>query len=167
MPTKYKIFLGKGVLPPYNPRQRTGSLRTSRSQTVLSTIQNGMTSMHKRAQRWGGGGGQGLLCPPPPPFLMTLEMSHSRELMESLVEMVQIENSLQNYVNFTLWNRFSWAFKTLKPMSFRGSGGLLPLWTPGATMDSPMKTVQIDNLVRNYMWNLPPILPSEMGFPGL
>ena len=54
--------------------------------------------MHKRAQRGGGAGA----AVPPPPFLMTLEMSHSRELMESLVEMVQIENSLQNYVNFTL-----------------------------------------------------------------
>ena len=30
--------------------------------------------------------------------------------MEFLVEMVQIENSLRNYVNFTPANGFSWAF---------------------------------------------------------
>ena len=39
-------------------------------------------------------------------------MSHSGEFtiggsMESLVEMVQIENSLRNYVNVTLGNGFS------------------------------------------------------------
>ena len=74
--------------------------------------------------------------------------------MESLVEMVQIETSLRNYVNFTLGNRFSRAFKTLKPMSF---GGLRPLdlrggpGGSGARMESPMKIVQIDNSVRNYM----------------
>ena len=42
------------------------------------------------------------------------------------VEMVQIDNSLQNYVNFTLGNGFSWAFKILKPMSFRGLRPLNP-----------------------------------------
>ena len=31
--------------------------------------------------------------------------------------MVQIEKSLQNYVNFTLCQELSWAFKTLKPMN--------------------------------------------------
>ena len=46
--------------------------------------------------------------------------------MESLVEIVQIENSLRNYVNFTVGNGFSWAFKTLKPMSFRGVRPLEP-----------------------------------------
>ena len=51
------------------------------------------------------------------PFLMTVgEMSHSEEFaiagsMESLVEMIQIENSLQNYVNCPLENVLSWAFK--------------------------------------------------------
>ena len=83
--------------------------------------------------------------------------------MESLVEMVQSENSLQNYVNFTLWNGFSWAFKTLRPISYRGSAP----WTPSTTMESPMKIVQIDNSVRNYMWILLLILPSKMGVPGL
>ena len=61
-------------------------------------------------------------------------MIHSGEFkiggsMESVVEMVQIENSLQNYVNFTLWNGFSLAFKTLKPMNFQGlrpPGPLVP-----------------------------------------
>ena len=71
-------------------------------------------------------------------------MSHSKEftidgIMESLVEMVQIENSLRNDVNFTLGNGFSEAIKALKPMSFRG----LRPWTPGVTMESLMKKVQI------------------------
>ena len=118
--------------------------------------------MHKRAQR-----GVGWLRPLPP-FLMTVGgMSHSGEItiggsMEYLVEMVQIENSLRNYVNFTLGNGVSLAFKTLKPMSF---WGLPP--TPGAMMESLMKIVQIDNSVRNYMWILPLILPSKTGFLGL
>ena len=66
-----------------------------------------MTPMYKHAQR-----GRGL----PPIFYNSPEMTHSGEFkiggsMESLVEMVQIENSLQNYVNFTLWNGFSLALK--------------------------------------------------------
>ena len=53
--------------------------------------------MHKRAQ--GGGAAA--------PFLMTVGGNESLGefkigSMESLVEMVQIENSLPNYVNFTL-----------------------------------------------------------------
>ena len=28
MPTEYKIFLGKGALPPYNPRQGASALDT-------------------------------------------------------------------------------------------------------------------------------------------
>ena len=68
--------------------------------------------------------------------------------MVSMVEMVQIENSLRNYVNLTLGNRFSWALKALTPMSFLG---LRPLEAPGATMESPMKIVQTDYSVRNYM----------------
>ena len=48
---------------------------------------------------------------------------------------IQMENSLRNYVNFTIWNRFSWTFKVLKPMSFRGLRPLDPCqgfcpWTP-------------------------------------
>ena len=72
--------------------------------------------------------------------------------MESLVEMVQIDNSLRNYVNFTLGNGFSWAFKTLKPMSFRGLRPLDPWCHDGLPDDS----VQIDNSVQNYMLILPP-----------
>ena len=73
------------------------------------------------------------------------EKSHSGEFkiggsMESLLEMVQIEKSLQNYVNFTLWKGFSWAFKHYNPWA---SGGSAP-WTPGAMMESPMKIVQIE-----------------------
>ena len=81
-------------------------------------------------------------------------MSHLGEFkigasMESLLQMV----------NFTLGNKFSWAFKTLKPMSFRG----LRPWIPGATTESPMKIVQIDNSVQNYMQILPLILSSKTG----
>ena len=99
---------------------------------------------------------------------MTLSQWEKFEIggsMESLVEMVQIEISLRNYVNFTLWNGFSWAFRILKP---RAPGGPAP-WTPGATMESPMKIVQIDNSVQNCMWILPPILilPTKIGFLGL
>ena len=119
--------------------------------------------------RKGGGGVGGLAAVPSPIFdgrrgkwAARWEFTISGS-MESLVEMVQIENSLRNYVNFTLGNGFSWAFKTLKPMSFRG---LRPL-DPSAMMESPMKIVQIDNSVRNYMWILPPILPSKTGFLGL
>ena len=145
--------LGKGALPPYNPRQGASPLRTPRSQTSL---QDGMMPMHilvKPAQRGRGRA----------PFLwQSGEMGHSGIFkiggsMESLVKMVQIENSLRNYVNFTLWNGFSWAFKTLKPWA---SGGSAP-WTPGATMEFQTKIVKTDNSVQNYMWISPPILPSK------
>ena len=52
---QYKTFLGKGALPPYNPRQGASPLdpwEHLAQQTALPTIQNGMTPMHKRAQ-WG------------------------------------------------------------------------------------------------------------------
>ena len=58
-------FIRQGALPLYNPRlgsQPPGPLRTTCSQTVLPTIQNGMTSMYKRAQRSRAGGR------PPPHF---------------------------------------------------------------------------------------------------
>ena len=55
MPTKYKIFAAP--LQPPQGGQLPGPLRTPRSHTVLPTIQNGMTPMHKRAQRCGGGAG--------------------------------------------------------------------------------------------------------------
>ena len=45
--------------------------------------------------------------------------------------------------------------------------GLRPLEAPGATMESPMKIVQTDNSVRNYMWISPPTLLSKTGFLGL
>ena len=45
MPTKYKIFLGKGELSPYNLTRGPAPEppQTLRSQTVLTTIQNEMT----------------------------------------------------------------------------------------------------------------------------
>ena len=65
MPTKYKIFLGKGVLPPYNPRQGASPLDPCKH------------LVHRLSFSQFKIGGS----------------------MESLVEMVRIENSLQNYVN--------------------------------------------------------------------
>ena len=123
MPTKYKIFLDKGVLPPYNPHQGASHLDSCEhlAQYRLSFPQFKMEwrPASKRVQR--------AAAPPLPYFCwQSGNMSHSVELtiggsMESLVKMVglQIENSLWNYVNFTLGNGFSWVFKTLKPMSFR------------------------------------------------
>ena len=107
--------------------------------------------MHVNNLAYANGGGQE--GRPPIPLLMTvggnepLGESKIGGSMESLVEMIQIENSLRNYVNFTLGNRFSWAFKTLKLISFRG---LRPL-DPGAMIEYPMKIVQINNSVQNYM----------------
>ena len=49
-------------------------------------------------------------------------------------------------------------------MSWRG---LRPLDPPRATMEFPMKIVQIDTSVQNYMWILPPIVPSKTGVDGL
>ena len=153
MLTENNIFLGKGALPPYNPRQGADRpLRTPCSQTVLPTIQNGMMPMHRCEQRGGWG-------PGPHFWWQSGEKSHSGELggsMESLVEMVQIEKALQNYVNFTLWKGLSWAFKTLKPMSFRGRN---LRW-------KQFKLKLIDNSVRNYMWILPRSYPLKRVFLG-
>ena len=96
----------------------------------------------------------------PIPFLMTV--GGNEPLWGKLVEAwnlwwklcIQTVNSLRNYVNFTLGNRFSWAFKTLKPISFRG----LRPWTPSAMMESPMKIVQIDNSVPKLYVNSAPDL---------
>ena len=120
-------------------------------ETVLPTIQNGMTPMHKRAQRGPGGVG-GLR--PLPPFLMTVGGNEPLGefgiggSMESLMKMValQIENSFRNYVNFTLRNGFSWAFKTLKPMSFRGLRPLDPRWHDGISDEN---STNCHNSVRN------------------
>ena len=83
--------------------------------------------MHKRYAK-GEGVRSGAAAPPPIFCWQSGEMSHLGEFtngngvsMESPVEMVQIENLLQSYVNFTLGgNRFSWTFKVLKPTSFWG-----------------------------------------------
>ena len=98
--TKFSKARGAAPLQPPLGSQPPGPLRTTCSQTVLPTIQNGMTPMHKRAQRSRAGGR-------PFPFLMTGENEPLGEFkiggsMESLVEMVQTENSLRNHVNFTL-----------------------------------------------------------------
>ena len=62
MPTKYKIFLGKGALPPYNPHQGASPLDPCEHLAHRATIQNGMTPMPKGAQ---GGGGVGAATPSP------------------------------------------------------------------------------------------------------
>ena len=137
MPTKCKICLARGAAPlqPLPGGQLPGPMQTPRSQTVLPTIQNWMTPLHvnKRAQM-----GEGRRAAPQSHFWwQSGEVSHSGNL--KLVEpwnlwwkwCIKTENSLRNYVNFTLGNRFSWAFKTLKPISFQGAeppGPLVPWW---------------------------------------
>ena len=141
-------------------------MRTPRSQTVLPTIQTWMMPMHVNNLACGNMGGQEGRAPIP--FLMTVAGNEPFGGNLRLVEawnlcwkwFIQIENSLQNYMNFTLGNRFSWAFKTLKPISFRGLCSLDPRCHDGISDE----IVQIDNSVQNYMWILPPILPSKMGF---
>ena len=169
MPTKYKILLGKGALPPYRG-PAPGSLQTPLSQTVLPTIQNGMTPMHKRAQRRGGQEGCG--ASPPPifddsrgkwAFFCEFKTGGS---MESLVEMVQIENSLGHYVNFILENRLSLAFKTLKPMSFRGFRPLDP-WCHDGIANENSTNWQFSAKLHVNFTPPPHILPSKTGFLGL
>ena len=77
------------------------------------------------------------------------EMSHAGELkiggtMEPLVEMVQIENSLQNYRKFTL-KRVFLGFQNTETHEL--PGGSVP--GPRCYDGSPLKKVQIDNSVRN------------------
>ena len=55
MPTEYKIFLGKGALPPYNPRQGASPLNPSKNlahRLSFTVIQNGMTPMHSAQRGW-------------------------------------------------------------------------------------------------------------------
>ena len=141
--TKYK---GCSLLATSTRGPVPGPLRTPRSQSVLPTIQNWMTPMHKHGTQRRRGCGVGAAAPPPIFRWQSGEMSHSGEFtiighggsMESLVEMVQIENLLQSYVNFTLGgNRFSWTFKVLKPTNFWGLCTLdpardVPQTSPGA-----------------------------------
>ena len=136
MPTEYKIFLGKGVLPPYSPRQGASPLNPCEHLAHRLSFTQFKMEWSPCIVRKGGG----------PHFWWqsgkrairgNFEIGGS---MESLVEMVQIEKSLQNYVNFTLWKGLSWAFKHYNPWA---SGGSTP-WTPGAMMESPVKIVQIE-----------------------
>ena len=76
---------------------------------------------------------------------------------------IQIENSLRNYVNFTPGNRFSWAFKTLKPISFRG---LRPLDLRCHDGISDENSTNRQFSAKLYV-NSALILPSKMGFLGL
>ena len=122
-----------------------------------------MTPMHVNNL---GGGQEGYA---PISFLMTGEISHSGYL--NLVEAwnlwwkwcIQIENSLRNYVNFTLGNRFSWVFKTLKPISFRGLRPLDPQCHDGISDENSTNRQFSAKLYVNSA----PILPFKMGFLGL
>ena len=130
--TVYKIFVGKGALPPYNPRQGASPLdRTPRSQTVLPTIQNGMTPMRRCEQRGGRG--------PGPHFWWQSGEFHSGEFkicgsMESLV----IGTNWEIITKLCEFYPLKRAFKHCNPWASRGSAP----WTPGAMMESPMKIVQ-------------------------
>ena len=138
MPTKCKIFLGKGRFPlttpvrgpaPWTPANT--SLTDCPSHNSKWNCVHACISVRMR---------EGRRATPPSHFWWQLEeMSHLGNL-KLLVEAwnlwwkwcAQIENSLWNYVNFTLGNGFSWAFKTLKPLSFRGlnppPGPPVPWW---------------------------------------
>ena len=147
MPTKCKIFLGKGALLPYNPCQ--GASPLDPCQHLAHRL-----SFPQLKIEW-------CPCISVRKGLMAVRgMSHPGEFkigrsMECLIEMVQMKNSLRKYVHFTLWNGFSWAFKTLKSMSFGGSAP----WTPRATMESPMKIVQFSAKLHV---DFTPILPSKI-----
>ena len=71
--------------------------------------------------------------------------------------------NLWNYVNFTLRNRFSVAFKTLKPMSFHGLRPLDPQCQDGISDENSTKW-QFIAKVHVYFT---PILLSKMCFLGL
>ena len=165
-PPNTKFFLGKGALPLTTPTRgpAPGPLRTPRSQTVLPTIQNGMTRMHKHSQSLKREGRS------PHFWWQSGEMSHSRT--RGNLKLVEAWNLWRKWyklrihyeiiVNFTLGNGFHGLFKTPKPMS---CWVLRPL-TPSATMESLMKYTNWQS-VWIYMWILPPILPSKTVFLGL
>ena len=167
MPTKCKIFLGKERCPWQPPPggQLPGPLPTPRSQTVLPTIRNWMMpSMWISVRKWGGAGGP---CPNP-----IFDDSRGKWATWRIQNWwkhwwkwcIKIENSLQNYVNFTLGNRFSWAFKTLKPISFRGLRPLDPRCHDGI---SDEKSTNQQFSAKLYVNSAPPpILPSKVGFLG-
>ena len=140
VPTKYKIFLSKGVLSPCNLRQGASSLDPCEHLTHTecpshNSKLNDAPMMHKQYRGEGGAESGGLLRPLLPFFddsqgkwatrgnlhLVTVEAWNPG--MESLVEIngTNLSILLQSYMNFTLGgNKFSWTFKVLKPTSFRG-----------------------------------------------
>ena len=159
-------FLRQGALPPYNPRQGASLLDPCEHLThrlshrefkmewrpccdsifhflVISPVrkvgEGGRTALHPifddSRWKWATQGNLKLV-----------------ESMESLVEMVQIENSLRNYVNFTLGNGFSWAFKTLKPISFRELRPLDP-WCQDGISDENGTILWFST--KFYSWSYP------------
>ena len=127
-------FLKQGgavSLQPPPGGQLPGPLRTPRSQSVLPTIQNWMTPMHKQRGRGCGVGAAALF----PIFWWQLgEMSHSGEFTighQSLKHGIRawnlwwkwykLENSVAKLCEFyPRRKQVSWTFKVLKPTSFRG-----------------------------------------------
>ena len=126
-------FLRQGVLPPYKPRQGANFQDPSKHLIHRLSFPQFKIEWHPcmwiSVRKWGRAGG-----PRPNPIFDDSRGKWATQGNLKLVEAwnlwrkwcIQSENSLQNYVNFTLGNRFSWAFKTIKPISFRGLRPLDP-----------------------------------------
>ena len=131
VPTKYKIFLSKGVLSPCNLRQGASSLDPWEhlAHSVLPTIQNWMTPMHKQR---GRGCGVGAAAPPPIFWWQLGEKSHSGEFTighqwkhgirawNLWWKWYKLENLAKLCEFYPRRKQVSWTFKVLKPTSFRG-----------------------------------------------
>ena len=156
MATKHKIFLGKEVLPPYHPHQ--GASPWTPANTLLTDCPS-HNSIWNDTHAFKHAKGA-------PPFFWWQSGKWATRGIKNWWKHGISGGNGTNWESITKSCEFyplKRAFQTLKPMSFRG---LRPL-DPGATMESPLKMVQIDNSLWNYMWILPPILPFETGFPGL
>ena len=103
--------------------------------SITDCLQNGMTPMHILVSvRKGGGEGSPIFDD----SRGTWATWGNSKLVEAWYLWWKWYKLRIHYeiCNFTLWNGFTWAFKTLKPWASRGSAP----WTPGATMESPTKT---------------------------
>ena len=147
-------FLKQGgavSLQPPPGGQLPGPLRTPRSQSVLPTIQNWMTPMHKQR---GRGCGVGAAAPPPIFWWQLGEMSHSGEFTIGHGGSMESGHGISggNGTNLRIYYKVmwilpsaetsfnSWTFKVLKPTSFRGLCTLdpardVPQTPPGALKD--------------------------------
>ena len=130
VPTKYKIFLSKGVLSPCNLRQGASSLDPCEHLAHSECPSHNSTDARATVRK-GKGCGVGAAAPPPSFWWQLGEMSHSGEFtighggsMESGHGISGGNGTnlrIQSYMDFTLCgNKFSLTFKVLKPTSFRG-----------------------------------------------